>query len=454
MKLKSPSFRFPRLVAARYPGYLFSLPHWQPCLVYSLLSFFFFCTSAGLHAQRDSSGLAQKLADYQIKGSVGLQLWSTYSMDGRLFDGASGRFTDIGNRLNTQIRRSRYKLTGRPYPTLSFRIVAALDLVGHDVLSATEAGGNNAPSPQFRLWDALINWQLLPQSDALHFSVGYFLVPHSRESLTGAMHSTSFEKPWSQNYIRRHLAGSGPGRAAGLKLAGQLSAATDQFHFSYELAVQNPTFQALAGNSGGRMTSPLLVGRLSLQFGDPESEVYRATRRVNYFGQRQGLSLGFGVARQGVSAIFSSNSSYGADFLLNYQNWQLDGEYYRLLRTDGVASSNSATGFLRIGRNLPWKKGFIWQPVISFWFFEGPTDLEGQLRASRLDSFTGQDRSLEIGTNLYFNPELKLSLFYVIRAGAAGAIGPAEVQNNYYRQPGVELIERGNYLGLAWVLVL
>ena len=99
-------------------------------LFFLLFSFLFISTSAGLHAQRDSSGLAKKLAEYQIKGSVGLQLWSTYSMNGRVFDASLGRFSEIGNRLNTQIRRSRFTLTGRPYPTVSFKITAALDLVG------------------------------------------------------------------------------------------------------------------------------------------------------------------------------------------------------------------------------------------------------------------------------------------------------------------------------------
>lgn len=375
-------------------------------------------------------------------------------MNGRVFDGASGRFTGISNRLNTQIRRSRFSLSGRPYPSINFKLTAALDLVGQDVLAATEGSGNDNTTPQFQLWDAQVSWQLIPQQEGLYLSAGYFLMPHSRESQTDPMQATSFEKAWSQNYLRRHLTGSGSGRAAGIKLGGLLLASSGQFYLSYDLAAQNPTFQTPNGNFRSRITSPLFIARLSLHIGDPESEEYLASQKVNYFGQRRGLTIGMGAARQGETDLFTENSSYGADFLLNIDNWQLDGEYYRLFRTDGVARSNSTTGFLRLGRNLPGKQGRIWQPVISYWFFEGPTDLAGQLRASRVGSFTGQDRSLEIGTNLYFNPDLKLSLFYVIRAGAAGAIGPAEVQNNYYRQPGVELIERGNYLGLAWVLVL
>ncbi|WP_157974501.1 porin [Lewinella sp. IMCC34183] len=413
--------------------------------------------TVGLGAQQDSSRLTRLLAEYRIKTSIGLQLWSTYSAGMDVYDAATGTYTHADNRLNTQLRRSRFVFTGQPYERLQFNITAALDLVGHDLLSATEAAGNNAPSPGFRLWNLWLQYRLSKQPDRLYLLTGYFLPPVGRESSTAALRSTSFEKAWSQNYLRRHLTGSGPGRASGLLLGGQWHAPDDDLHLTYEAALQNPTGQDYNGNSSGINWSPLLSARLSVQLGDVESKTFTLLRRVNYFNQREGITLSLSAARQGETAAFGRMSTLGVEVLYSTAGFHLDGDYHFLRRNvaGGNADTRTAarTGYLRLGYNLPLAQERILEPVVSYWFFRGPTSPEAIFRAQLTRSFTGSDIGLDLGANLYLNANFKLSLFYAYRHGDAGESDPAEINNNFFQQVGVGPVRRGNYLGTGCVVI-
>lgn len=408
-------------------------------------------------AQTDSTQLSRLLSDFRIKTSVGLQLWASYSQNMEIFDAESSSFERVDNRLNLQLRRSRFSISGQPYRTVKFKVTAALDLVGHDVLAATEAGGNNGSSPNFRIWNAHASWQLIPDSDLLHLTAGYFVAPIGRESNTAALRSNSFEKAWSQNYLRRHLTGIGPGRAMGLMLGGQAHNGADNKHLTYEIALQNPVFAAFAGNSTGAEASPLLSGRLSLHFGEAESEVYSMSHRVNYFGKRKGLTISLAAAQQGRTDCFSSNGAYGVEVLYNTPAFHLDGEYFFLHRAADVLASSpkvkATTGYARLGSNISLPRQLVLEPVVSYWFFRGAESIAEIAAATSLESFAGGDDGLDVGANLYFNPNTKLSLFYAYRAGSSGE-GQAElINNNFYRQPGVGSVQRGSYVGAGWVIM-
>lgn len=410
------------------------------------------------HAQKDSTQLSQLLQDFNIKASVGLQLWSTYSQGMKVLSPETNTYDAVDNRLNVQLRRSRFSLSGQPYATLQFKITAALDLVGHDVLAATEAGGNNGGSPNFRIWNAVVSWQLLPQKDHLYLNAGYFVSPIGRESNTAALRSNSFEKAWSQNYLRRHLTGYGPGRAMGMMLSGQVHNSDNNRHLTYEAAIQNPVFGAFGGNSTGRSDSPLLVGRLSFHFGDVENKAYSMNHKVNYFGKRNGLTLSLSGAQQGKTELFSTNSAYGAELLYNHADFQIDGDFFILYRSSSTsappAETKAATGYLRIGKNIRLPRQLVFEPVVSYWFFRGAKRIDDITTANELGSFSGSDTGLDIGGNLYFNPNTKLSLFYAHRAGSSGEANQKLINNNYYTQPGVGLVERGSYFGAGWVIIL
>ncbi len=406
-----------------------------------------------LGAQGDTSALGRLLKTYQIKASIGLQFWGTYTRGMQVYDATTNDYTAVDDRLNTQLRRSRFTLSGQPYPTLSFQLTAAGDLVGHDVLAATEGGGNNGATPKFAIWNALVNWQLTPQREHLFLTVGYFLNPVGRENNTPAVRSTSFEKAWSQNYLRRHLVGTGAGRAMGLMLGGQFSDAAGQHHLSYQLAMQNPVFAALGGNSTGLASSPLLSGKVALHFGDPESRSYRLGHQVNYFGKRKGLTLALAATHQGKTDAFAENTACGIELLFNQPAFHLDGDYYLLTRHGSAGNTEAATGYLRIGKNFHLPRQRILEPVASYWIFRGESSAEDIAVATSNGSLAGDDSGLDLGANLYFNPNLKLSLFYALRSGDAGEGNPATLANNYFQQSGAGAIQRGDYVGTGLVAV-
>ncbi len=410
-----------------------------------------------LGAQQDSTRLAKLLTDYKVKTSIGLQLWATYSQNMRVYDESTGLYVKADNRLNAQIRRSRFIITGQPYERLNFNITAALDLVGHDVLAATQTGGNNGASPLIRLWNAFLQYQVSKRPDRLYVVAGYFPPPVGRESSTAALRSNSFEKAWSQNYVRRQLTGTGPGRATGLLLAGQLHDVAPGIHLSYETALQNPVFQAYAGNSTGLQFSPLWSTRLSVYVGDLENEKYSLVHRVNYFGKRDGLTLSVSGARQGQTDAFGSNRMLGFELLYNTAGLHIDGDYHFFRRNtpdgDATTRTKGRTGYLRVGYNIDAGGARVLEPVVSYWFLRSPTTVDGIANAALTQSFSGSDLGIDIGANLYFNPDFKLSLFYAYRKGDEGEGRPQDINNNYFQQTGVGPVMRGSYFGAGWVVL-
>ena len=410
--------------------------------------------STALTAQtNDTTALSRLLDNYKLKATVGLQLWSSYSAGLSVYDSETETYTAVENRINTQLKRSRFIVSGQPYETVKFQVIMALDFVGRDVLSSTDAGFNNGGSPIFRVWNVFVDWQLARGSDGAYLSAGYFPSPIGRESNTPALRSTSYEKAWSQNYLRRHLVGTGPGRAAGLLFGGQLHADSGRRHLTYDLALQNAYVNVLGGNSTGRQASPLVTGRLSFTLGDAESETYTPVHKVNYFGKRTGVTLSVGGARQGRTDLFRENVAYGLELLANHAGFHLDGDVYRMRRTGQGISTEGTTGYLRAGKNLNLPRQVVLEPVVSYWFYRGPTSAGEVGNARRLSDFAGKDNGLDVGANLYFNPNFKLSGFFALREGSAGEGDPATIMNNFYQQPGVGAIERGNYGGLGLVVI-
>ena len=370
-----------------------------------------------------------------------------------VYDAEADRFLAVEDRLNTQFRRSRIGLTGQPYAGFSFKLTAAIDFVGKDLLSATDAGFNNGPSPPLRLWNGVVNWRLFPNSDALHLMGGYYTVPIGRENITPALAVTSLEKAWSQNYLRRHLVGIPPGRAVGFNLGGMFKTGTEAINVSYDLSVQNPVAGALGGNSTGRRSAPLLTTRWALHLGDPEFAGYSFGHKVNYFGRRRGVTLAFAASEQAATDQFEQNRALSTDLLLNWGPWNLDGEYSYLFREGGNGQSTSGrVGHVRLSRNIGLPHGRTLEPVALYWFYHGPMTAEEQAAARALNSFAGEDYSLDLGLNYYFNPGLKLSLHHTWRWGEAGAAEePQTLRNNYYQQVGLGAIRRGDWLGLGLV---
>jgi hypothetical protein len=428
-------------------------------IVIIILTLFFFFFK--INAQDLSENTwTKKLDDWNIKPVIGFQVWSTYTFGAELFNEETGQYDRVDNRLNTLLRRSRLGVIGQPYPNLKFAFVAALDLVGKDNLAGTEGPGNNGASPFFRAWNAQLEWRITNKNDWFHLTGGYMPFLMGREGITPALRVSSMEKAWSQNYLRRHLVGTGPGRALGLNLGGLFL--NSSLGVSYDIGIYNPVFASFGGNSTGANFSPLVSGRFAFHFGDPEFEKYTNSHKENYFGKRKGLTLAFTVARQGSTDLFTNNFAYGIDWLFNWGNIHIIGDWSILERNGEIISNNnmvedissdSNTGFVRIGYNIELKNSKILEPVLMLVQFNGELDGAKQTEANILNAFAGKDQSIEASLNLYLNPDLKLSLSYTFREGELGDAGPGARFNNYYFQGGLGAIQRGEWLGVGLVAI-
>lgn len=425
----------------------------------STVLFILLLSFSSLAAQSDSSRWQKKLEQFKLQPILGFQMWGTYTHGAELFNSTTQQYESVDDRFNAQIHRTRLGVKGQPYPHLKFNLTAALDFVGRDQLSAVEAGANNGAGPRFNIWHAFLQWKLSANNEAANLVFGYFTPMIGREALSSALRSPSMEKAWSQNYLRRHLVGTGPGRAAGINLGGLLNKkdSDSKFQFGYDIGVFNTTFQNFSGNSSGTKWSPLVVSRLVLYFGDPELSQYGIGHKFNYFGKRKGLSLAFSGATQGETDLFLNNQAAGMDVLFNWGKFNFDAEWTYLWRTGNTNNEeftlSSSTGYLRLGYNINLKKGYVLEPLLNWVQFNGVTSLKEQNQAAAVGALSGTDSYMDIGFNFYFNPDLKISLHYTLRDGDAGDMGAGFTGNNYFTQGGL-VIRRGSWLGLGLVAIL
>jgi len=224
---------------------------------------------------------------------------------------------------------------------------------------------------------------------------------------------------------------------------------------SYDIGIFSPQTFSFNGNSAGIEHAPLLTGRLALYIGEPESKTYTIEHKVNYFGNRNGLTIAFAGSHQGKNDLFKSNQAIGLDWLLNLKNVNIDGEWTFLNRSGDDSERKfdviSNTGYLRIGYNIFIKGSSYLEPIIMFVKFNGPLDLASQIDAAYVGAFAGTDQILEIGFNYHLNTKLKFSLFYTFNKGEKGDAVDGITFNNYYGQGSVGAIERGNLIGLGIV---
>ena len=116
-------------------------------------------------------------------------------------------------------------------------------------------------------------------------------------------------------------------------------------------------------------------------------------------------------------------------------------------------SISSSTGYFRLGYNISIRQGYILEPILMLVKFYGEMEQAGQSDATSVGSASGKEQILDVGFNLFFNPDLKLSVHYTYRNGDAGYAGNGAAVNNYFFQSGVGPIHRGNWLGVGWVFI-
>ena len=389
-----------------------------------------------------------------IKPTLAMQLWETYTHGQKIYNTVNQQFEPVDNRLNTTLHRSRAGIKGSYGDRWIYDFTTSLDFVGQDVLSGNVGAFNNTASPKFRIWNALIQHKLSAKSEALYWTIGYFTPLISRESITSPFKVGSFEKAWSQNYIRRHVTGTGPGRIVGNNFGGFFKGKSNKLAFDYNLGLWNPRLISFGGNSGGRKFSPLLTCRLGVHIGDAEFKKYARGLTFNHKGQRNGITLGISGSQQGNADLWDKNTAFGVDLLANVGLFNVSGEWMQLKRALGAIESSSTTGFIKVGYYMPLDNGKELESVLAYVFFEGATDARKQEEAASIGTFAGTDNYFEITLNYYLSSKVRLSLAYTLRNGDEGAISPTEINNNFLQQNSVGTIQRGNYLGFGLLFTI
>ncbi len=403
--------------------------------------------------------------DFKLKPFMMVQLWSTYTTGQQVFNAEKGVYEPVDDRLNIQLRRARLGFRAQPYDQLKFTVVGFYDLIGRDAFAGTIGGYNPqnssaGSSPDFGIWDAFFTWKILKNSEALNLVGGYFRPQLSRESITSGWSVNSFEKSMSQTYIRKHLVGTAPGRAAGLNLGGTLLS-EGLFGLNYNVGLFNPVRRTSSQfASAGRRYAPLLVGRAVVYLGDPEQTTYQIGYDINYYNQRKGLSIGFGGSIQGQTDVFDRSQALSGDFLLNYGPFSLDGDFNFMQRqgsrllpgTKEVRefTYSTNTGHLRAGYNLILADKYFLEPAFMVMQFHGGQTLEAQADAEAVNAYSGSESTYDLGINWYLNQKhLKLMLHHTWQAGDPGEGCEGFAGNAFFSQAGVGPIQRGNWWGLG-----
>ena len=390
------------------------------------------------------------------------QFWATHTSGTRIVDTVPGEFINVDDRVNFVVRRTRLGFALHPVDRLYVQTIIEIDLIGRDIFSGYSGGANNTSFPNVGLWDLRIGYQLSPETEALHLTAGYFAPQFSREHVTPWHAISSLDKAHSQNYIRRHLTGRGPGRSAGLNLGGILPM-SERIWMRYDIGVFNPVFQTSIVNSVGLDATAMFSSRLSFEFGRPERETYKYMLTAPGSGLPGGFSIGLSGSWQGKTDLFHSNSGTSLDFLLNRGNWHLEGEAALLMRSGERLLENGeirefdysySTGFVRTGYNIRLPNEQVVEPSVMFTFFEGAKDLEMQRDASAVLSPSGSTWAFSVGVNWYLIPRLlRFNLHYTFQGSDAGAAGAEDIFNELIIESGTK-VQRGNWLGLGVLLRL
>jgi len=397
----------------------------------------------------------KKKEDFKFDIRMMVQLWTLYTMDQEVYNAETGSYEGVDDRFNTNLRRARLIMRGQPYPRLKYSLVMFYDLAGRDLLSAS-VGGNNPAQPNFGVWDGFFQYQLSKGSQSAWLTGGWFRPQMQRESITSGWSVNSFEKSMSQNYLRRHLVGTGPGRAAGLNIGGLIQG--EKIGLNYNLGVFNPLTTSPLGRTVGQEFAPLIAGRAVLYLGDPELTKYKIGYETNFYNKRKGVSLDFNASYQGQTDLFEESIAFGPGMLLNWGPLNLDGEWMFMTRSgarttgEGALRSfdySSNTGHVRVGYNITVGK-YMLEPVFMVMQFNGGEAAVEQLDASAVGSFSGSEQTYDAGVNFYLDRRnLKLMLHYTWRDGDPGAAGDGARVNQFFSQGGIGAIRRGNWLGLG-----
>jgi len=362
-----------------------------------------------------------------------LQFWSLYTHGEQAQFTANGPLEKADDRVSFMIRRARFGLKGKPYPGLSYVVMVQYDNLGKDKLSGARGPTNTG---QLGILDVYVTY-ILDKKQHFALTAGYFHPQVSRECITGDMNVNSFDKSNTQGYIRQHITGKSFGRTTGINLGGFIRKnSTVTFGYNAGVFGNNTTAadQKTFPESTGKLWRPLFAERLTISIGDPDMTSYALNYSTNnYFGKRNGITLGVNGSQQGRTDSFHSNTTFGVDMLLNYKNLNLDAEYFDLYRVVEGDRQHGQTLQARAGYNLILANRFYIEPTVMATSFE-----------SKNGTPSGEDRTLDVGVNWYLNKkECKLMVHYVKQTGHGS--------NSYTDET---TFRKGDFVGMGLTLLL
>ena len=426
----------------------------EPLIRTALLILLFTAVSA-LTAQTEEKSPTD-FKNWEIRPILGVQLWSTYTMGHQDYVPESDSYVDADDRLNFLVRRMRFGSTAKIGDRLFFKFLGAADWIGEDQRAATPGGVNNGAFPNAQVWDIFAQYKISPNSEALYVIGGYLRPPVGRESMSGALGTSSMEKGFNQWYMRQHLVGTGPGGAGGVYLGG-LTSLSENIHLDYRAGVFNPQNN---GITGGRRSSSLLVSRLNLMFGDPEKTSWTyGLPAANSFGNRRTVALAINLAREGpTGAAPEGTSLLGVDGLVNYGHFHLEGEYHRMIRKSSEPDLVSATWMVRSGVNIDVSPSGAeapryLEPTLMAYGFDGTTDIADYPAVLATNYFGGEEIVIDAGVNYHLVPgKVRIGLHYVAFSGERGDLPADGRLSQFFSQPGIGGIQRGDYAGFELIL--
>jgi hypothetical protein len=363
-----------------------------------------------------------------VQPFASVQLWAVYTMGEQLQLEDNQPMEHLQDRLNFITRRARIGFKGKPYKGLSYFLNVQYDNLGKDRYGAIRGAVNTGT---LGILDAFITYRLTSKNDLFHLTAGYFHPQFSRESITGDMNVSAFDKSPLQGYVRGHITGKSYGRTTGLNLGGQFTSGT--LTIGYNVSVNNNiTTSTEATETTGKYWSPLLVDRVTFSFGDPDKKQYSMMYETNnFFNERKGITIGLNSSHQGKTDIFTTNDFAGVDAMLNYNAFNFDIEGASLRRRVEGQTYKMKTWQMRAGYNIIIaKKAFI-EPTVMYMAFEGD--------AGAVNS--GEEEMIDMGVNWYLNKRnLKLSLHYVMQDGHG--------DNGYTDET---TFKKGDFVGVGFV---
>lgn len=294
--------------------------------------------------------LTEKESDkVTIQPFLNFQLW-----------GLNQHYQIEGHQINQMLvlfRRGRFGANARIGNRWKMQIQIGMDGLGLESIDTIKKSVFY-PSA-LNIWSVQTQYKVFRRSEFLYLNVGYMLPHISREAITSPWNVSSLDKMRSSVALRYFVTGKANGISPAITLGGLL--AKKKLYYSAALMPN-----AFYTSKLPQIQSPLLLGHVLFSLVGNEYDHYHFVLPTNGYKQAVGITLGVGGSYQGNTEVFQSNVSFGGNVLISIYNFQVDAEYYQLLRTNNEERFQGYTYHMRGTYSFPLKQAHL-QTTIAFW---------------------------------------------------------------------------------------